>query len=70
MTLLEKSNKIKAKKFFLYVHEKEYGTYQEKKRKNQDLKLKISSEKIKYVLWSTSAVILILFLAKRIKMIK
>ena len=35
----------------------------------QDLKLKISSEKIKYVLWSTSAVILILFLAKRIKMI-
>lgn len=35
----------------------------------QDLQLKISSNKIKYVLWSTSAVILILFLAKRMKMI-
>lgn len=60
----------KIKSFFLFVNEKEHGTYQERERKIQDLKLNISSEKIKYVLWSTSAVILILFLAKRIKMLK
>ena len=58
------------KSFLLFVSEKKHGTYQERERKIQDLKLNISSEKIKYVLWSTSAVILILFLAKRIKMLK
>ena len=61
---------VGEKSFFLFVSEKKYGTYQERERKIQDLKLNISSEKIKYVLWSTSAAILILFLAKRIKMLK
>lgn len=54
------------KKFILFLSEKEN---KETGSEIQDLKLKISSDKIKYVLWSTSAVILILFLAKRIKMI-
>ena len=55
-----------AKKFLLFISEKEK---RENQSEIQDLKLKISSEKIKYILWSTSAVILILFLAKRLKMI-
>ena len=57
---------MNAKKFLLFISRKEK---RENQSEFQDLKLKISSEKIKYVLWSTSALILILFLAKRIKMI-
>ena len=59
---------LKAKKFLLFLNEKVHGTYNERNRKIEDLKLNISSEKINYVLWSTSAIILGLFLAKRIKM--
>tara|TARA_B110000444_G_C18838880_1_gene597697 strand:+ start:2856 stop:3047 length:192 start_codon:yes stop_codon:yes gene_type:complete len=60
------TDNLEAKKFLLFISEKEK---RENQSEIQDLKLKISSEKIKYILWSTSAVILILFLAKRLKMI-
>ena len=56
------------KKFLLFLDDKKRGSIYDRHQKNQDLKLKNSSEKIKYILWSTSAMILVLFLAKRIKM--
>ena len=68
MTLDEVKKEIKAKHFFLYLDNKQRGTNNEIQRKIEDLKLKISSEKINYVLWSTSAIILVFFLAKRNKM--
>ena len=68
--MASKEDERKMKSFFLFLNEKKHGTHEERERKIQDLKLNISSEKIKYILWSTSAVILILFLAKRIKMMK
>lgn len=68
MTITKKEKEIDLKtiNFLLFTGIKDRKGNQSE---IQDLKLKISSEKIKYVLWSTSAVILILFLAKRIKMI-
>tara|TARA_Y100000816_G_C26079912_1_gene569028 strand:+ start:1363 stop:1569 length:207 start_codon:yes stop_codon:yes gene_type:complete len=68
--MASKEDERKMKSFFLFLNKKKHGTHEERERKIQDLKLNISSEKIKYILWSTSAVILILFLAKRIKMMK
>lgn len=68
MTLEELKKELTAKHFLLYVDNKQRGTNNEIQRKIEDLKLKISSEKINYVLWSTSAIILVFFLAKRNKM--
>jgi len=37
--------------------------------KNKEVKLKIASENIKYIIWCTSGIILTLFLAKRLRML-